>query len=92
MKLKLYQYTWVEMSGGFDCGANIMASNQEKADEIFMKNIAVKHFAKPELARQNISCTCIHDTYKEEYIAEKGLEYFKRGLPIHFTEDIETII
>lgn len=81
-ELKHYQFTWTEMSGGFDLAANIKASSEEKARELFKELLNIKEIGK------YTSCMCIEDTYTQKHIESRGgIEPFLRGLPIHKTEE-----
>lgn len=85
--MKLYQYSWVEMSGGFDQLVNIEASTQEKADEIFMERIA-SQYLKPKKFFKLVEKECVQDKYTKSYIKSSGgIVAFQRELPIHFYEN-----
>lgn len=80
-ELKHYQFSWTEMSGGFDLVANIKASSEQVARELFKKLLNIKEIGK------YTSCMCIEETYTKEHIEKRGsIEAFLRGLPIHKTE------
>jgi len=40
--MKIYQFNWVEMHGGFDQQVNIEASSKKKAEKIFEKEVGFK--------------------------------------------------
>ncbi|MEO6303961.1 MAG: hypothetical protein ABIP51_12395 [Bacteroidia bacterium] len=80
-KLKLYQFNWVEMSGGFDQLVNIKASSENNAKELF------KEFMKIDSISKYTHCSCIEEKYTKKFINQSGgIEKFLRGLPIHKTE------
>ena len=85
--MKLYQYTWTEMSGGFDLLVNIEAKTQEIADEIFIKEEGKKRFRDVNTIFNYVHRGCVQDTYTKEYIKKRGgIKEFQRGLPIHYKQ------
>lgn len=79
--MKIFQYSWTEMSGGFDCEVNIKASTKKKANEIFLEKVGEKQWRNPKdiFLKGFVHVSDLNKIYTSKHIEKMNLE-------IHFEE------